>query len=231
MYSHHKVTSDLSLRKAVSIFLRKKMYRLEFMSDANNIPSIASVLKEAGYNLQNKVPVYMHMAASRILRQHGGRVPDTVEQLLRFRGIGLKVATLIMQGVFGVTSGIVGDRHVIRFFLAYGFATPKRQRCRGSGLVAKSADEIVQEVQEWLPARMWKHVNPTIAGLAQMLNVPGSRGISIAREIACLAGEIGINGIEDIAPGHRKKFFSSDGTAEVSSSRNAKREPKIRTLT
>jgi len=49
-----------------------------------------------------------------IVDQHGGRVPDTLEQLVRLDGVGRKTANVVLGVAFGKAEGIVVDTHVTR---------------------------------------------------------------------------------------------------------------------
>lgn len=51
--------------------------------------------------------------ANAILERHGGRVPDTMEELTNLPGVGRKTANLILGDVFGKPSVVV-DTHCIR---------------------------------------------------------------------------------------------------------------------
>ena len=52
--------------------------------------------------------------ASRMLvNEYGGRLPDTMEELLRFPGVGRKIANLLLGDIFG-KAAIVCDTHCIR---------------------------------------------------------------------------------------------------------------------
>ena len=54
------------------------------------------------------------VAASRmLLEEYGGRVPDTMEDLLRLPGVGRKTANLILGDIYG-KEGYVCDTHCIR---------------------------------------------------------------------------------------------------------------------
>jgi len=55
-----------------------------------------------------------------ITRDYGGRVPDTMDQLLALPGVGRKIANLILGDVYGI-SGIVADTHCIRINGRFGF--------------------------------------------------------------------------------------------------------------
>ena len=54
------------------------------------------------------------VASARMLREEfGGRVPDTMEQLLRLPGVGHKTANLVLGDIYG-QEGYVCDTHCIR---------------------------------------------------------------------------------------------------------------------
>ena len=60
-------------------------------------------------------------AASKMLvEEYGGSLPDTMEELLRFPGVGRKIANLLLGDVFGIP-GIVADTHCIRICGRLGF--------------------------------------------------------------------------------------------------------------
>lgn len=52
-------------------------------------------------------------ASKMLLAEYGGRVPDTMEDLLRLPGVGRKTANLILGDVYG-QAGYVCDTHCIR---------------------------------------------------------------------------------------------------------------------
>lgn len=55
-----------------------------------------------------------------ICRDFGGRVPDTMEELLSLPGVGRKIANLILGDIYG-KGGIVADTHCIRICGLLGF--------------------------------------------------------------------------------------------------------------
>ena len=58
--------------------------------------------------------------ASRLLvEKYGGRLPDTMEELLEFAGVGRKIANLLLGDVFGKPA-IVCDTHCIRICGRFG---------------------------------------------------------------------------------------------------------------
>jgi endonuclease-3 len=53
-------------------------------------------------------------ACKLIAEQYGGRVPETMEELLELPGVARKTANVVLGNAFGVSSGVVVDTHVSR---------------------------------------------------------------------------------------------------------------------
>ncbi|MBU6408776.1 MAG: endonuclease III [Verrucomicrobia bacterium] len=49
-----------------------------------------------------------------IVEKHGGRVPQTMEQLLELGGVGRKTANVVLGNAFRINVGVVVDTHVAR---------------------------------------------------------------------------------------------------------------------
>ena len=54
------------------------------------------------------------LASQMLLREYGGRVPDTMEELLKLPGVGRKTANLILGDVYHTPGVVVADTHCIR---------------------------------------------------------------------------------------------------------------------
>lgn len=61
-----------------------------------------------------------------LVERHGGRVPDTMEELLSLPGVGRKIANLLLGDLYG-KGGIVADTHCIRICGRLGFY-PEKQK-------------------------------------------------------------------------------------------------------
>jgi len=61
-------------------------------------------------------------ASIMLLEQYGGKVPDTMEELLKLPGIGRKTANLILSDIYGQPA-IVADTHCIRITNLLGLTT------------------------------------------------------------------------------------------------------------
>ena len=64
--------------------------------------------------------------ACRMLRdEHGGRVPDTMEALLKLPGVGRKTANLLLGDIYRRPGSVVCDTHCIRIANRLGLASGK----------------------------------------------------------------------------------------------------------
>ena len=59
-------------------------------------------------------------ACGMLIRDYGGKLPDSMEELLRLPGVGRKIANLLLGDVYGIP-GIVADTHCIRICGRLGF--------------------------------------------------------------------------------------------------------------
>jgi endonuclease-3 len=60
-------------------------------------------------------------ACARLLvEEHGGRVPETMEALVRLPGVGRKTANVVLGNAFGQNIGVVVDTHVARLSARLG---------------------------------------------------------------------------------------------------------------
>jgi len=53
-------------------------------------------------------------ACQALVERHEGRVPRTMEELTRLRGVGRKTANVVLGAGYGIPSGIVVDTHMTR---------------------------------------------------------------------------------------------------------------------
>ena len=101
--------------------LYKKYPTLEAMAAAD-ITELEEMVHSCGF--------YHHKArdlkngAAVLLERFGGRVPDTMEELLSVPGVGRKTANLVLGDVFG-KPGIVADTHCIRLSNLIGLCNTK----------------------------------------------------------------------------------------------------------
>ncbi len=58
-------------------------------------------------------------ACAMLVNEYGGQLPDTMDELLKFPGVGRKVANLLLGDIFG-KGGTVADTHCIRICGRFG---------------------------------------------------------------------------------------------------------------
>jgi endonuclease-3 len=63
----------------------------------------------------------LRRAGAAIAAEHGGKVPDTMEALVKLPGVGRKTANVILGNAFGKDEGFVVDTHVARLSKRLGF--------------------------------------------------------------------------------------------------------------
>jgi endonuclease-3 len=61
-------------------------------------------------------------ACRRIVDAYGGKVPDTMDNLLSLPGVARKTANVVLGNAFGKNEGVVVDTHVIRLSGRLGFS-------------------------------------------------------------------------------------------------------------
>ncbi|NLP47424.1 MAG: endonuclease III [Clostridiales bacterium] len=67
---------------------------------------------------------YITGTAQALLEKHGGRLPDSIEELTRLPGVGRKTANIIMGDVYGKPA-VVADTHLIRITNLLGLVQTK----------------------------------------------------------------------------------------------------------
>jgi endonuclease-3 len=97
----------------------------------------------------------------RILEDHGGAVPDTIDDLVSLPGVGRKTANIVITLGFG-KPGIAVDVHVHRISNRLGYVR------------TKEADETESALREKLPKRYWIEFNDLLVTFGQNLCKPVS---------------------------------------------------------
>ena len=64
-------------------------------------------------------------ACKMIGERYGGRVPESMEELLELPGVARKTANVVLGNAFGIASGVVVDTHVARLSERLGFSSEK----------------------------------------------------------------------------------------------------------
>lgn len=65
------------------------------------------------------------LACQMLLRDYGGKVPGTMEELLKLPGVGRKTANLLLGDIYSVPGSVVCDTHCIRICGRLGLSQGK----------------------------------------------------------------------------------------------------------
>ena len=65
------------------------------------------------------------LACQMLIRDYGGRVPDSMEELLKLPGVGRKTANLLLGDIYGKPGSVVCDTHCIRICGKLGLSEGK----------------------------------------------------------------------------------------------------------
>jgi endonuclease-3 len=82
-----------------------------------------------------------------ILEEFGGKVPRTMDELVRLPGVGRKTANIVLHRAFGVIEGIAVDTHVFRIARRLGLSD------------GKNPPQVEQDLMAILPKSQWGHIN------------------------------------------------------------------------
>lgn len=56
----------------------------------------------------------IHSAMTQLVEEHDGEVPDTMDELLKLRGVARKTANVVLGNAYGINVGFVVDTHIQR---------------------------------------------------------------------------------------------------------------------
>jgi len=94
-----------------------------------------------------------------ILRRYGGRVPDTIEELLELKGVGRKTANLVVTLGYR-KDGICVDTHVHRITNRWGL------------IRTKTPEKTEFALRGLLPLRYWRKINGILVAFGQGICKP-----------------------------------------------------------
>jgi len=94
-------------------------------------------------NFYNNKARSIKKASEKIVKEFGGKVPDTMEELLSLPGVARKTANVVLNQAFGKNEGIVVDTHVKRVSFRLG--------------LTKNTDpvKIEQDLMKIIPQKDW----------------------------------------------------------------------------
>ena len=89
-----------------------KRYRTPAALAAANPEELEELIKSTGF-FRNKTKSLLGMSNA-IAERHGGKVPDTMQELVKLPGVGRKTANVVLGNAYDTNVGVVVDTHVGR---------------------------------------------------------------------------------------------------------------------
>ena len=105
------------------------------------LPELEDLIRTTGF-FRNKAKS-IQGAASKVVEEFGGKVPDTLAELITIPGAARKTANVVLGVCFGKAEGVVVDTHVFRIARRLGLAK------------AETAEKVEQELMQILPQDRW----------------------------------------------------------------------------
>ena len=107
----------------------------------------------------------LQAASSMLQDQFAGRVPQSMEEMLRLPGVARKTGAVVLGNAFGIREGIAVDTHVFRVARRLDLA-------RG-----KTTDAVEQELMKKIPKSDWLELNHRL--------IEHGRAVCVARRPRC----------------------------------------------
>jgi endonuclease-3 len=118
---------------------------------------LAQAIYPVGF-YKNKASQIIELS-NKIVKDYNGKVPDSIDELCKFRGVGRKTANLVMTLGFGVPA-ICVDVHVHRIFNRIGYVK------------TKTPEETEFALREKLPVEFWIPINTLMVTHGQNICKP-----------------------------------------------------------
>ncbi|MCG8372234.1 MAG: endonuclease III [Balneolales bacterium] len=113
----------------------------ELMAEAP-LEELEQLVKTTGF-YRNKAKSLKE--TSKTLAEHfGGKVPQTMDELLTLRGAARKTANVVLGNAFGINEGVVVDTHVKRFSNRFGLTKEKN-----------NTNKIERDLMALFPQESW----------------------------------------------------------------------------
>lgn len=111
--------TDVSVNKATPELFKAFATPADYAATAPK--DIEPYVRSLGF-FRNKAKA-VHGSMTMIVQEYSGEVPNTMDDLLRLRGVARKTANVVLGNAFGINIGVVVDTHVIRLSDRFGLTS------------------------------------------------------------------------------------------------------------
>ncbi len=147
-------------RDETTIEVVKRLFkRIKTPADLVDIPlkDLEELLYPVGF-YRNKAR-YLKELGKELEEKYGGKVPDNIEDLLKLKGVGRKVATLVLSDGYS-KDYICVDTHVHRIVNRWCLVK------------TKTPEETEKALMEVLPQKYWRKINRLLVSFGQRICTP-----------------------------------------------------------
>lgn len=141
-----------------------------------SVEEIGCLIYPSGF-YRNKSAQILEIS-QRLVNEYGGIVPDEIDELMKFKGVGRKTANLVVTLGFG-KPGICVDTHVHRICNRWGYVS------------TKLPDDTEVALRKKLPPKYWIQINDLLVAFGQNHCLPISPHCSTCR-LAEMCDRIGV---------------------------------------
>jgi endonuclease III len=129
--------------KRVNIVTAELFKKYRSAEDYANAPiaELEQAIKTTGF-FRNKAK-NIQACCRKLVERHGGKVPQTMEELTQLDGVGRKTANVVLGNAFGTNVGVVVDTHVARLSTRLGLTKQK------------TPEKIEQDLMTLVPKAQW----------------------------------------------------------------------------
>ena len=133
-------TDRMVNRVTPALFARYKKFSDYLSADEDEFKTLIRSVTFANNKTRNI------LSATKYVHKHfKGKLPKTIEKMVKIPGVGRKTANVLLGDLHGVSEGITVDTHVIRFVKRFDLSD------------YRDAVKIERDLMELLPKREWPH--------------------------------------------------------------------------
>ena len=136
-------STDETVNKVTPV-LFKKYKTAKALADAPR-ESVEEIIHSTGFFRQKAKSV--QGACRKIVDDFGGKVPDTMDELVTLPGVARKTANVVLGTGFGKNEGVVVDTHIGRLATRLGLTWTSRD--------TKDAVKIERDLMQIIPQKDW----------------------------------------------------------------------------
>jgi len=127
------------------------------------VEDVEAIIRSTGF-FHSKAVNLIGMAKA-VVEEHGGKIPQDLDELVKLPGVGRKTANVVLGTAFGIATGVVVDTHVKRIAFLLGLTK------------ATQPEKIEQDLMRLLPRDEWVNFSHRL--------IHHGRKICIARRPKC----------------------------------------------